>query len=271
VSDDEPAVAIAKPAVVIDRDGPVACVTLARPDRANAMDAEITDALLETIDVLRQDGDVRAMVLTGDGDVFSAGGDIDTIKEMREDRRVRETVLRAHNKLFWVMARLPFPTVAAVNGPAVGAGVTVALLCDIVVIAQDTFLSDPRVSLGLLDGAGGLVLWPLLTSLSAAKEHLLLGDRVSGTEAHRLGLANRAVPASEVLDEALRLADRLAELPPHAVAQTRRLLNLHIHRAAATVLDESARAESACFDTEEHRVRLEQLSARVAAKNSRTT
>jgi enoyl-CoA hydratase len=271
VSDDEPAVAIAKPAVVIDRDGPVACVTLARPDRANAMDAEITDALLETIDVLRQDGDVRAMVLTGDGDVFSAGGDIDTIKEMREDRRVRETVLRAHNELFWVMAHLPFPTVAAVNGPAVGAGVTVALLCDIVVIAQDTFLSDPRVSLGLLDGAGGLVLWPLLTSLSAAKEHLLLGDRVSGTEAHRLGLANRAVPASEVLDEALRLADRLAELPPHAVAQTRRLLNLHIHRAAATVLDESARAESACFDTEEHRVRLEQFSARLAAKNSRTT
>ena len=79
-------------------------------------------------------------------------------------------------------------------GPAVGAGVTVALLCDLVVMAQDAFLSDPRVSLGLLDGAGGIVLWPLLTSLSAAKEHLLLGDRVSGVEAHRLGLANRAVP-----------------------------------------------------------------------------
>ena len=93
------------------------------------------------------------------------------------------------------MTRLPFPTVAAVNGAAVGAGVTVALLCDLVVMAEDTFLSDPRVSLGLLDGAGGLLLWPLLTSLSAAKEHLLLGDRVSGVEAHRLGLVNRAVPA----------------------------------------------------------------------------
>lgn len=258
-------------AVVIDRNGPVAWVTLTRPDKANAMDAETTDALLDTIAMLSDDDGVRAMVLTGSGEVFSAGGDVDTIKEMGEDRSVREVVLRAHNELFWAMTRLPFPTVAAVNGPAVGAGVTVALLCDIVVIAEDTFLSDPRVSLGLLDGAGGFVLWPLLTSLSAAKEHLLLGDRVSGTEAHRLGLANRAVPASELLDEARRLADRLAALPPHAVQQTRRLLNLHIHRAAATVLDESARAESVCFDTEEHRVLLEALSARVAAKNSSTS
>lgn len=152
------------------------------------------------------------MVLTGEGSAFSAGGDFKTIRAMRDDRSLRDTVLAAHQELFWAMTRLPFPTVAAVNGAAVGAGVTVALLCDLVVMAEDSFLSDPRVSLGLLDGAGGLLLWPLLTSLSAAKEHLLLGDRVSGAEAHRLGLANRAVPATDVLEEALRLADRLAAL-----------------------------------------------------------
>lgn len=187
---------------------------------------------------------------------------------MRDDRSLRDTVLAAHQELFWAMTRLPFPTVAAVNGAAVGAGVTVALLCDLVVMAEDSFLSDPRVSLGLLDGAGGLLLWPLLTSLSAAKEHLLLGDRVSGAEAHRLGLANRAVPATDVLEEALRLADRLAALPPQAVRQTRQLLNFHIDRVAA-LLPHCARAESECFDTEEHRVLLERLSARAAAKNAR--
>jgi enoyl-CoA hydratase len=160
--------------------------------------------------------------------------------------------------------------VAAVNGAAVGAGATVALLCDLVVMAEDTFLSDPRVSLGLLDGAGGLVLWPLLTSLSAAKEYLLLGDRISGTEAHRLGLANRAVPTSDVLAEALGLATRLAELPPQAVRQARRLLNSNIDRAAG-ILEDCARAESECFDTEEHRVLLERLSARVAAKSVGTS
>jgi enoyl-CoA hydratase len=269
VSGGDPSCTDAHPAVVVDRLGSVARVTLARPEKANAMDAEITDALLGAVLALRNDPDVHAMVLTGQGGAFSAGGDFETIRAMRDDRSLRDTVLAAHQELFWVMTRLPFPTVAAVNGPAVGAGVTVALLCDLVVMAEDTFLSDPRVSLGLLDGAGGLVLWPLLTSMSAAKEHLLLGDRVSGTEAHRLGLANRAVPASDVLAEALQLAKRLGELPAHAVQQARRLLNSHIDRAAA-ILPDCARAESECFDTEEHRVLLERLSARVATKNVRT-
>jgi enoyl-CoA hydratase len=253
------------PAVHVARDGAVALVTLTRPEKANAMDGEITDALLAAICSLRDDGSVRAMVITGAGDVFSAGGDVDTIRAMRDDRRVRVAILGAHKELFWEMTRLPFPSVAAVNGPAVGAGVTVALLCDLVVIADDAFLSDPRVSLGLLDGAGGFVLWPLLTSLSAAREHLLLGDRVAGAEAHRLGLANRVVPRREVRDESLRLAHRLAKLPPQAVRETRRLLNLHLEQAA-TVLEDSSRAESECFDTEEHHVLVERLSRKIAAK-----
>jgi enoyl-CoA hydratase len=269
VSGGDPSCTDAHPAVVVDRMGSVARVTLARPDKANAMDAEITDALLGAVLALRNDPDVHAMVLTGQGGAFSAGGDFETIRAMRDDRSLRESVLAAHQELFWVMTRLPFPTVAAVNGAAVGAGVTVALLCDLVVMAEDTFLSDPRVSLGLLDGAGGLLLWPLLTSLSAAKEHLLLGDRVSGVEAHRLGLVNRAVPAPDVLEEALQLAKRLSALPPQAVRQTRQLLNFHIDRVAA-LLPQCAQAESECFDTEEHRVLLERLSARVAAKNVRT-
>src|SRR6202043_2113427 len=217
VSGGDPSGVDTHPAVVVDRLGPVARVTLARPEKANAMDAEITDALLAAVLALRDDPEVHEMELTDQGGACSAGGEFKSIRAMRADRGVRETVLAAHQDLFWAMTRLPFPTVAAVNCPAVGAGVTVALLCDLVVMAEDTFLSHPRVSLGLLDGAGGLVLWPLLTSLSAAKEHLLLGDRVSGTEAHRLGLANRAVPASDVLDEALRLPPRPPPLPPAAV------------------------------------------------------
>ena len=137
----------AHPAVVIDRHGPVACVTLARPERANAMDGEITDALLRAVITVRDAPDVHAMVLTGRGSAFSAGGDFDTIRAMREDRPMRDAVLDAHQELFRVMTRVPFPTVAAVNGAAVGAGVTVALLCDLVVMAENTFLSDPRVSL----------------------------------------------------------------------------------------------------------------------------
>ncbi|MDT5140117.1 MAG: enoyl-CoA hydratase [Mycobacterium sp.] len=252
-------------AVRVTSDGPVAMVMLARPAKSNAMDGEVTRALLDAVQSLCKSGDIRAMVLTGEGAAFSAGGDIQTIREMGADRGVREAILDEHQELFWVMTRLPFASVAAVNGAAVGAGVTVALLCDLVVMAEDAFLSDPRVALGLLDGAGGIALWPLLTSLSAAKEHLLLGDRVPSAEAHRLGLVNRVVPNKDTVAEALDLARRLAALPPHAAREARRLLNSHIERVAP-LLSECARAESECFETDEHRAALDRLSVRLAAR-----
>ena len=265
MSNDERSAALADAAVRVTRDGPVAVVMLARPAKSNAMDGEVTAALLDALQSLSESGDVRAMVLTGEGRAFSAGGDIQTIREMGADKAVRDAILDKHQELFWAMNRLPFPSVAAVNGAAVGAGVTIALLCDLVVMARDAFLSDPRVALGLLDGAGGIVLWPLLTSLSAAKEHLLLGDRVPSAEAYRLGLVNRVVPAEETVPAALDVARRLADLPAHAVREARRLLNFHIERAAP-VLSECARAESDCFDTDEHRAALDRLSARLAAR-----
>jgi enoyl-CoA hydratase len=265
VSNDERTAPPGEPAVRVTRDGPVALVAFARPARSNAMDGEVTRALLDALRSLCKSDDVRAMVLTGDGTVFSAGGDIQTIREMGADRGVRDAILDEHQELFWAMTRLPFASVAAVNGAAVGAGVTVALLCDLVVMAQDAFLSDPRVALGLLDGAGGIVLWPLLTSLSAAKEHLLLGDRVPSAEAHRIGLVNRVVPTEDTITAALDLARRLATLPPHAARQVRRLLNSHIERVAP-VLSECARAESECFETDEHRAALDRLSVRLATR-----
>jgi enoyl-CoA hydratase len=254
----------ADPAVRAERDGAVVLVTITRPARANAMDSEVTDALLAAVRSAAGDHGVRAMVLTGAGDSFSGGGDVGTIRAMRDDRSVRAAILSAHAELFRELTRLPFPSVAAVNGAAVGAAVTVALRCDLVVMGQDAFLSDPRVALGLLDGAGGLLLWPLLTSLSAAREYLLLGDRVTAAEAHRLGLANRVVARPDVLDEAMRLAHRLAKLPPQAVRETRRLLNLPVEQAAA-MLDDCFRAESELFDTPEHHVLVDRLSRRLAA------
>ena len=256
---------IADTPVRVDRDGPVAIVMLSRPGKANAMDGEITEALLAALGSLSTCGDVGAMVLTGQGAAFSAGGDVETIKEMGQDRMFRDAILGAHQRLFHTMTRLPFASVAAVNGAAVGAGATAALLCDLVVMADDAFLSDPRVSLGLIDGAGGIVLWPLLTSLSAAKEYLLLGDRLGGDEAHRLGLVNRVVPQRDVHAEAIRLAHRLAALPRQAATHVRRLLNTHMDRMEG-LLEDSTRAEYACFDTDEHRLLLGQLSERLTTK-----
>lgn len=239
-------------------DESIAYVTINRPERANALDDEITHALLAVLRQLKADAHVRCLVLTGAGRSFSAGGDISTIQQMRLDPSFRRQILEAHGQLFWELLRLPFPSVAAVNGAAVGAGCTLALMCDLVLIAEDATLSDPRVALGLLDGAGGLVLWPLLTSLSAAREYLLLGDRVRAADAYRLGLANRVVGSNSLRAEAAALAVRLAALPPGAVQQVRALLNEHVERAAAG-LQRSSEAEIACFDTEEHATRIAAL------------
>jgi enoyl-CoA hydratase len=254
------------PWIRTERDGPVAILTLARPEAANALDGEISDALLAVVRAVRDADGVRALVLTGDGPAFSGGGDIATIEAMREDRVARAAILRTHGELFWEMTRLPFPSVAAVNGPAIGAGVTVALLCDLVVMAEGAYFSDPRVALGLLDGAGGLLLWPLLTSLSAAREHLLLGDSVTAAEAYRLGLASRVVATPDLLAEAAGLARRLAALPQPAVRQIRRLLNLPLEEAA-TRLAAASLAEFDLFDTPEHHERVGQLAERMAARS----
>jgi enoyl-CoA hydratase len=254
--------------VTLRRDGPVAVLIINRPERANALDHEITDALLAAVRQLNLDSEVRCLVLTGAGRSFSAGGDVETIKQMRADPAFRRRVLEAHGQLFWEMLRLRVPSVAAVQGPAVGAGCTLALMCDLVVMAEDASLSDPRVALGLLDGAGGMVLWPLLTSLSAAREHLLLGDRVFAAEAHRLGLANRVVPTATLMQEVLSLAARLATLPPAAVQQVRALLNEHVERAAVS-LERSSEAEIACFDSDEHGALVADLQLRLQAREAR--
>jgi enoyl-CoA hydratase len=255
--------------VTIDRVDDVSVVTLARPDKANALDADLAAGLLAAVRQVAADG-ARAAVITGAGTAFSAGGDVRTIQDM-QDPDTRAAVLDTHGQLFWEMLRLPIPTVSAVNGPAVGAGATVALLADLVVMAEDAYLSDPRVALGLLDGAGGLIIWPLLTSLSAAREHLLLGDRVSAPEAHRLGLVNRVATTQRVVLDAIELAQRLAALPAQAVRQTRRLLNAPLEAAAEGLLDDCSAAEIACFDSDEHRNRLDDLIVRIAAREERKT
>jgi enoyl-CoA hydratase len=142
------------------------------------------------------------------------------------------------------------PVVAAVNGAAVGAGCTLALLCDIVIMEQNAFLADPRVPFGLAPGDGGAVLWPLLAGLGAAKAYLLTGDRVSAAEAWRLGLAHQVVEADS-LAVALTLAQRIASQPAFAVQETKRMLDMHL-RAQRQVFDHALEAEERSFDDDEH-------------------
>ena len=178
----------------------VRVLTLNRPASRNALDGPLHAAMLSAVRTVADEPEVRAVVLTGAGDAFSAGGDFGLIEQMQEDADLRRATLNRGRTLFWSLVALEIPVIAAVNGPAVGAGATLALLCDIVLMAEQAYLAEPRVSIGLVPGDGGAILWPLLAGVPAARAYLLTGDRMPAAEAHRLGLVHRVVERDALLD-----------------------------------------------------------------------
>jgi enoyl-CoA hydratase len=238
-----------EPLVKLQSDGAVRIVTLNRPEARNAFNDPLKLAFIDVLRTLARDREARAVVLTGAGSSFSGGGDISNFVNryefenrfywMREARLLADEMLRCH-----------LPIVAALNGPAVGLGCSVALMSDLVLIAADAFMVDPHVGAGLVAADGGASLWPLAMSYLKAKEYLLLGERIPADEAVRLGLANRVVPADKVVEEAHTLAHRLAALPWQAVQETKRAINLHLQHAVLQVMPMAATAESESFNTE---------------------
>jgi enoyl-CoA hydratase/carnithine racemase len=231
---------------------PVRAITLDRPATANAIDDELHRALLDALVDAAGDAAVRAIVLTGAGRAFSAGGDLDMIRAMGSDTDLRRRVLDQGRRLFELLTTIDVPVIAAVNGPAVGAGCTLALLCDIVLMAEDAHLADPHVAVGLVPGDGGAVVWPILAGLAAARPYLLTGDPVSAHEAHRLGLVHRVLPPEQLHEAAGELAKRIAALPAFAVRQTKRCLNLQFRAAGEVAFTQSLDAEFQSFDDDEH-------------------
>jgi enoyl-CoA hydratase len=244
-------------AVLIAVDGPVRVVTLNRPDTLNATDAELHRAVTEVWDTLAQDADARAVVLTGAGKAFSAGGDFGLLQHMVDDLGVRAATLEEGKTLVRSMLALEIPIVGAVNGPAVGLGCSLASLCDLVLMAEDAYFADPHVVLGLVAGDGGAISWPFLTGLLRAKEHILLGSRIGAQAAVDAGLATRV--SADPLGEATELAHRLAKLPPQSVVETKRILNAGLRAAVAQLLDDAIAAESRSFDTPELQANLVRL------------
>jgi enoyl-CoA hydratase len=232
-------------------DGPIRIITLNRPDDLNTFDDEMHGALRRVWDMLIEDEQAGAVVLTGAGRAFSAGGYLPNFVRNHSDLKARRRDIREAERLALAMLSCELPIVAAVNGPAVGLGCSLAVMSDLVVMADDTFISDPHVSVGLVAGDGGAVTWPYMMSLLKAKEYVLLGDRIPAADAERLGLANRVVPRDQVLEVALGLARRLAAQPAQAMRDTKRALNKHLLDAAHSILSFALATESESFATED--------------------
>ncbi|MCX2934738.1 enoyl-CoA hydratase-related protein [Mycobacterium sp. CVI_P3] len=240
----------------------VRLVTLNRPEALNAANQRLHEHLAKVWTYLAEDDAARAVVITGAGEAFSAGGDMHHLVHLRQDRSLRRREIADARRMVQAMIDCPLPIVAAVNGPAVGLGCNLAILSDVVLIAENAYLADPHVSIGLTAADGGAPIWPTLVGLLRAKEYLLTGDRIPAQRAVEFGLATRSVSHEDLHAEALRVAYRLAAQPMHALRTTKRALNLHIARAMSGILEYALAEEFASFDTEEHQKVVDSFVAR---------
>ncbi|MEZ5170793.1 MAG: crotonase/enoyl-CoA hydratase family protein [Acidimicrobiia bacterium] len=209
-----------EPIVTTERHGSSALVTLNRPEARNAVSGEVTESVTEVLDDLEADTSVRVVVLTGAGEVFSAGADLKLAAEGKID-----SIAHPDYGFAGVVQRnFPKPLIAAVNGPALAGGFEIVLSCDLVVAGTDSRFGIPEVKRGLIAAAGGVIRLPRRVPTAVALELAMTGDPIDAERARVLGLVNRVVEPGGVVDEALSLADRIAANAPLAVRNSRRIM-----------------------------------------------
>jgi enoyl-CoA hydratase len=220
--------------LLIDRPHPrVLRVVMNRPDKLNAADGEMHSDLTEIWRVIDVDPSVNAVLLTGAGKAFSAGGDLDLVDKMIADFETRMRVWKEAHDMVYNLINCSKPVVSAIN-----AGLVLAILADISIVASSAKLIDGHTKLGVAAGDHAAIIWPLLCGMAKAKYHLLLCEPVTGEEAERIGLVSLAVPGEELQARALDVAVRLAEGAPNAIRWTKYALNNWL-RAAGPIFDAS--------------------------------
>lgn len=212
-------------------------MTLEAPN-LNAVGAETHRELADVWPVIDRDDETRVVLVQGAGRAFSAGGSFELLREMVDDHEARTRVMREARDIVLNVIACSKPIVSAIHGPAVGAGLVVALLADISVAARDARIIDGHTRLGIAAGDHAAICWPLLCGMAKAKYYLLTCETLTGKEAERIGLVSLTVDAAEVHDRALEIARTLAVGAQHAIRLTKHTLN-HWYRMFAPVFDAS--------------------------------
>lgn len=245
-------------------DDGVAVLELNRPERLNAFNRQMIGEWREALAQIADDRRVRAVVLTGAGRAFCAGGDADEMTEMQTAHNVerKEYLWRSIQKIPLAMERLEQPVIAAINGTARGAGLDMALMCDIRLCGTSSTFAESYINMGVLSGDGGTWFLPRVIGVSRALELLWTGRVVDAAEAERIGMVNRVVADTDVRSEALTLARQIAAQPPQAVALMKRAVYHGLTGTLVAHLDMVSSHMVVVFDTPEFNQRLNAFHAR---------
>jgi enoyl-CoA hydratase/carnithine racemase len=230
----------------------VVLITINRPEVMNATNARLHWELTQVWLTIDADPAARVALITGAGRAFSAGGDMALVEEMAGDAAAATRLMREASDLVYNIINLDKPVVSAINGPAVGAGLVVALLADVSIIAETARITDGHTRLGVAAGDHAAIIWPLLCGMAKAKYYLLTSEFLDGREAERIGLVSRAVPAEKVMDVAWTVAESLARGSQTSIRFTKRALNNWL-RQAGPIFDQSLALEMLTFMGEDVR------------------
>ena len=228
-------------------------VTLNRPEKLNAMNFEMLEEMGSLLKEIVADEEVRVILLTGQGRYFAAGADLEILSTL-EPASFRLNQTKYWNRVFRDLEEMQKPTIAALNGPAIGGGVELALCCDLRYAVDGATLRFPQIDFGLVPDAGATVRLPWLVGPARAKELILSGEPLSAREAVRMGLVNRVFPQEEFAREVGEIAGKMAKKPPLALGVGKRLINRGIRKADITAgLEEVTEAQSFLITTEDYR------------------
>ena len=237
----------------------IATLTMNRPEARNAFTREMMDGLSQALPRLAVDPAVRLVVITGAGNAFCAGGDVKSFAKNAAGAPVSQTFdtkvadLRVRMDVARWLHEMPKPTLAVIPGPAAGAGLSVALACDLRIAADDAKMTTAFSKIGLSGDFGGSYFLNYLVGAAKAREMYFTGQVISGAEAARIGLVNRAVPAAQLPAAAAAWAAELAALPTVAVGYMKRNLNTALRGSLSDVLDAEAIHMIRTFETEDHK------------------
>jgi enoyl-CoA hydratase/carnithine racemase len=245
----------------------VLTVAFDRPEVHNAINREVHAELATIFIDADLDTDVDVVVFAGTENAFSAGGDFDWLRELRANPVAAVDTIRNDRRIQNALLDLEKPIIAKVRGAAIGLGCSLALFCDFVYATPEARFSDPHVSVGLVAGDGGAVIWPQLIGYARARRYLLTGDPISGADAAEMGLITEAVPADELDEVVAKMVKRMRDSARYALRWTKASINAELKQVANTVMDRAAGYELMTQTTmEDHGIALDALQAKERPK-----
>jgi 2-(1,2-epoxy-1,2-dihydrophenyl)acetyl-CoA isomerase len=240
--------------VLYENDSGVATIALNRPEKLNAFDATMHEELYSALDDAATDEEIRCVVLRGEGRGFSAGADLlEVVREADGDPDLGEYLRNTYSRLVRRMVAIEKPVVAALHGPVYGAGVGIALACDLRIAAESAKFSVAFIKIGLIPDAGVTFFLPRVVGLGRAMQMSMLGDAVDAEEAYRVGLVGKVVPDESLEEEARKLAEELAAMPTRALGRIKHALYSSFETDLETALEHEAEGQTFCGYTQDHK------------------